>query len=391
MALMVYTLGKYRFRSEREYQAARRDARKIAGLSRTGRSTADIARNYKKQVRERQITFETKVGEEFLTGLDKTLFLEPSGSTAIRSLEFRQTELPQLEEREEDEYSAPAGGVSSRHARRLNAFKAGTIIAFTLTFAVVAYALVMQVIGDLKSNRNLHELSDLADANRPAQETPVVLAEPTVEVNTPDTVIDVPEQPVQRAIMPQYEGLYAHNTDLVGWLRIPDTVIDYPVMFVEDDNDYYLKHNFDGEEDQNGLLVLDKRCEPDAGGANILIHGHNMQSGVMFGTLYLFRDYAYYENHQRIYFDSLYEERVYEIIAVFVSSVYNSNANEFAYYDYINIESEEDFNTYVTTAKDLSLYDTGKTAEYGDELITLSTCEYSRANGRLVILGRRIR
>ncbi|MBR0093050.1 MAG: class B sortase [Lachnospiraceae bacterium] len=391
MAMMVYTLGKYRFRSEREYQAARRDARKIAGLSRTGRSTADIARNYKRQVKEKQITFETKVGEGFLTGLDKTLFLEPSGSTSIRSRVYTQPELPIRNEEPEPQPAYGEEGEIYRGSRRLNAFKAGTIIAFTLTFAVVAYALVMQVLGDLRSNRNLHELSDLADANRPVQEAEPVLAAPTVPVNTPDTEITIPEQPVQRAIMPQYEALYAHNTDLVGWLRIPDTVIDYPVMFVEDDNDYYLKHNFDGEEDQNGLLVLDKRCEPDAGGANILIHGHNMQSGVMFGTLYLFRDYAYYENHQRIYFDSLYEERVYEIIAVFVSSVYNSNANEFAYYDYINIESEEDFNTYVTTAKDLSLYDTGKTAEYGDELITLSTCEYSRANGRLVILGRRIR
>ena len=388
---MVYTLGKYRFRSEREYQAARRDARKIAGLSRTGRSTADIARNYKRQVKEKRITFETKVGEEFLTGLDKTLFLEPSGSTSIRSRALGQAELPMEEEEEEERIPYTGDGESYRTNRRLNAFKAGTIIAFTLTFAVVAYALVMQVLGDLKSSRNLQELSDLADRNRPTQEAEPVLAAPTVTVNTPDTVIEVPEEPVQRAIMPQYEGLYANNTDLVGWLRIPDTVIDYPVMFVEDDNDYYLKHNFDGEEDQNGLLVLDKRCEPDAGGTNILIHGHNMQSGAMFGTLYLYRDYSYYENHSRIYFDSLYEERVYEIIAVFVSSVYNSNANEFAYYDYINIESEEDFNTYVSSAKDLSLYDTGKTAEYGDELITLSTCEYSRANGRMVIVGRRVR
>ena len=135
--------------------------------------------------------------------------------------------------------------------------------------------------------------------------------------------------------------------------------------------------------------MLDKRCNSDASGLNVLIHGHNMDNGDMFGNLDLYKNYDYYKEHSTMEFNSLYETGVYDIIAVFVSSVYNSNVGEFAYYDYINIETENDYNTYVQTAKENSLYDTGLSAEYGDELITLSTCEYSRPNGRLVILGRR--
>ena len=377
---MAYTFGKYTFHTNGEYQAARRDARKIAGLSRSGRSTAEIARHYKQQIRDKQLTFESIVGEDFVAGLDKSLFLEPVSqrSTGTRT------------ERVKKEHHLP-------RLRRFSAIKVGTIAAFIISFVIVAYALVVQVWTDFRSTEELQSLSRIAD-NAPAAGPQIVMAtDPTGVVNESDTAAsDESEEqaevlPVRRVIMPRYQALYERNHDMAGWLRIPDTIIDYPVMYREDDNDYYLAHNFDGAEDVNGLLVLDKRCESDASGINNLIHGHNMDSGAIFGTLYLYRDYDYYEAHSKIQFDTLYEERTYEIIAVFVSSVYNSNANEFAYYDYINIESEEDFNEYVSTAKDLSLYDTGKTAVYGDELITLSTCEYSRANGRLVILGRRLR
>lgn len=371
---MAYTFGKYTFQTDREYQAARRDARRIAGLSRSGRSTAEIARNYKQQIRDKQLTFESIVGEDFVAGLDKSLFLEPAGSrgAGTRTAETEESfHLPRL--------------------KRFSAVKVGTIAAFIISFVIVAYALIVQVWTDFRSHEELQTLSRIADHTAEPGPQIAMATPPTDAVNEEADAETAEVLPVRRVVMPRYEALHERNADMVGWLRIPDTVIDYPVMYLENDNDFYLAHNFDKAEDVNGLLVLDKRCEPDASGINNLIHGHNMDSGAIFGTLYLYRDYSYYEAHSKIHFDTLYEERTYEIIAVFVSSVYNSNANEFAYYDYINIETEQEFNDYVQTAKDLSLYDTGKTATFGDELITLSTCEYSRANGRLVILGRRLR
>ena len=364
---MEHTLGKYTFRSDREYLAAKRDVAKLRQLKREGRSTAEICRNYKQQIKEKQLEFESVVGQDFVDGLNKSLFIETE-DTPSRSF-----------------IQAPV--ITPRGARKFNALKAGTVAAFTISLVVVVYALFAQIWRDFRSQERLHTLSHMVEETpQVAGAAIAVAAEPV-----PEEAEVVEEQPVQRVVMPKYQALKERNADLAGWLKIPDTIIDYPVMYLENDNDFYLSHNFDKAEDVNGLLVLDKRCNADASGSNILIHGHNMDSGAIFGTLYLYRDYTYWQSHSQISFDSIYEERTYEIIAVFVSSVYNSNANEFAYYDYIRIENEEDFNTYVKTAKDLSLYDTGKTAVYGDELITLSTCEYSRENGRLVILGRRLR
>ena len=361
-------MGKYTFQTDREYLAARRDVAKIRQLTRKGRSTAEICRNYKQQIRDKGFEFESVVGEDFVNGLNKSLFIETE-DTPSRSF-----------------IKAPV--ITPRGARKFNALKAGTVAAFTISLVIVVYALFAQIWRDFRSQERLQTLSNMVEETPQVAGAAIAVAAETV----PEAVEEPQEEvPVQRVIMPKYQALKERNADFAGWLKIPDTIIDYPVMYLADDNDYYLAHNFDKGEDVNGLLVLDKRCNEDATGSNILIHGHNMDSGAIFGTLYLYRDYEYWTTHSQICFDSLYEERTYEVIAVFVSSVYNSNANEFAYYDYIQIDNEDDFNTYVKTAKDLSLYDTGKTAVYGDELITLSTCEYSRTNGRLVILGRRLR
>ena len=360
-------MGKYTFQTDREYLAAKRDVAKIRQLRREGRSTAEICRNYKQQIKDRGFEFESVVGEEFVAGLNKSLFIETEDAPSRARIK------------------APV--ITPRGARKFNALKAGTVVAFTISLMIVVYALFAQIWRDFRSQERLHTLSNMVEETPQVAGAAVAVAAETV----PEPVEAVEEEPVQRVIMPKYQALKERNPDFAGWLKIPDMIIDYPVMYLENDNDYYLSHNFDKIDDVNGLLVLDKRCSEDATGRNILIHGHNMDSGAIFGTLYLYRDYEFWKAHSEIRFDSLYEERTYEIIAVFVSSVYNSNANEFAYYDYIQIETEEDFNTYVKTAKDLSLYDTGKTAVYGDELITLSTCEYSRENGRLVVLGRRLR
>ena len=187
----------------------------------------------------------------------------------------------------------------------------------------------------------------------------------------------------------QYQLLYQENNDLCGWLRIPDTVIDYPVMHRENDNDFYLAHDFSKEEDVNGLLVLDKRCDPNGTDANLLIHGHNMRSGFMFGSLKEYKDPAYFEAHPTIWYDTLYHEYTYRITAVFLSSVGEERDKDFDFYDYINIDTEEEFYAYVNGAREASLYDTRLTPVYGDQLLTLSTCDYSKEDGRLVIVAFR--
>ena len=123
---------------------------------------------------------------------------------------------------------------------------------------------------------------------------------------------------------------------------------------------------------------------------NIIIYGHHMNDGSMFTGLMKFTDKSFWENHKTIEFDTLTDRNQYEVIAVFKTVVYTNSEDSFKYYEFTDAENEEEFNEYVAKCKELSLYDTGVTAEYGDKLISLSTCEYSHNNGRLVVVAKRV-
>lgn len=193
-------------------------------------------------------------------------------------------------------------------------------------------------------------------------------------------------------ILPEYEQMYQQNNDLVGWLSIPDTTIDYPVMQTPAEEDYYLTHGFDKKENANGCLILDTESKAGMGtpSTNLIIHGHHMKSGEMFGNLEKYMDEDYAKQHRVIEFDTLYEKRQYEVVAVFLSQVYKKSDQVFKYYKFIEASNENQFNDFYSHIKELSLFDTGVTAEFGDEFITLSTCAYHVENGRLVVVGKRL-
>lgn len=223
-----------------------------------------------------------------------------------------------------------------------------------------------------------------------------VLADIYKDMPTGEENSKVPE------ILPKYKELYALNPDLIGWLSVDGTVIDYPVMQTMEDEGYYLRLDFYGEPNQNGCLILDtdsaagtgtKACDYANGTApatNLIIHGHTMKSGEMFGNLQLYADAEYGAGHRIIRFDSLYEEREYELIAVFYSQVYYESDNVFKYYKFFQADTQEEFDDWYENIKELSLYDTGVTAQLGDEFITLSSCAYHVEDGRFVVVGKRI-
>lgn len=208
------------------------------------------------------------------------------------------------------------------------------------------------------------------------------------------------EEPV---ILPEYQELYEQNQDFIGWLQIEGTNINYPVMQTPQDEEYYLYRDFYGEENQNGCLIMDTDSNVGVGdrkheyrngsvpSTNLIIHGHTMKSGEMFGGLDLYANEAYGLEHSVICFDSLYEHREYELIAVFYSQVFYENQDVFKYYKFFQADSEAEFDDWYNNIKQLSLYDTGVTAEFGDEFITLSCCAYHVEDGRFVVVARRIR
>lgn len=216
----------------------------------------------------------------------------------------------------------------------------------------------------------------------------------------PSTNIDSVED-IKPTMLPEYEALWQQNEDFIGWLRIEDTIIDYPVMQCTEDENYYLSRDFYKEENKNGCLILDNDSNAGIGtieqqytngalpSTNLIIHGHTMKSGQMFGGLKLYRDKEYGLTHNRICFDSLYEKREYELIAVFYSQVYYQSEDVFKYYNFFQADTQEEFDDWYKNIKEMSLYDTGVTAEYGDEFITLSCCAYHVEDGRFVVVGKR--
>ena len=126
------------------------------------------------------------------------------------------------------------------------------------------------------------------------------------------------------------------------------------------------------------------------GSFNWLIYGHNMKNGTMFHDILEYDDPAFYEKHKLIHFDTLEGDGLYEVAAVCYTQIYNQEDQVFKYYQYAAITDEDSFNTYVQNVKALSIYDTGVTPVWGDQLITLSTCEYSVEDGRFIIVARKI-
>lgn len=184
----------------------------------------------------------------------------------------------------------------------------------------------------------------------------------------------------------KYSDLYAQNNDFIGWIKIEDTVIDYPVMQSKNSPDFYLKHNFNKAYSRFGVPYMQENCSLSSD--NIIVYGHNMKNKSMFNELTKYKNKDFYNTHRYIQFDTLSEQRIYEVICAFKTVAYTDNG--FQYYNFVKANTEEDFSAYIEKCQALSFYDTGVKAEYGDKLITLSTCEYSQNNGRLVVVAKLI-
>jgi len=186
----------------------------------------------------------------------------------------------------------------------------------------------------------------------------------------------------------EFQELYERNPDIVGWLKIDGTRIEYPVMQNQQDAQYYLDHDFDKKKSKSGLPFLDAHSRIN-GSDILLVHGHHMKSGWMFKDLMKYKQESFYKEHAVFQFNTLTEKEEYEIIAVILSKVYRKSDDVFKYYQIEKVSTPADFDSYVQNIRKLALYDTGVTPRYGDKLIVLSTCEYSTENGRLAVVARK--
>ncbi len=219
--------------------------------------------------------------------------------------------------------------------------------------------------------------TDPKETSRPS-ETTVPVESPAIELEQP-----LPEREVDAGLL----ALHEENQDCIYWLTIPNTVINYPVMYHPQEKDYYLRRDFYGDYSGSGTLYLDEDCDPEWGD-NLIIYGHHMNNGTMFAALENYKSEDFYKEHSQIILQTLRGKETYRVMAVFTTPVYTGN--DFAYYNFTVTGDPTVYESFVKECLSRSLYETGETAVYGRRLLTLSTCEYSQKNGRMVVVAVRV-
>lgn len=276
----------------------------------------------------------------------------------------------------------------------------GLMVLFAIVFLVSAGILVDYFVKSGKQQDQYDDLSNMVQQNstKPST-TPSGSTEATTDSSDPtaptgpasshvEVTHPVTGKPV--SVLREYAEVFLLNSDMAGWIRVDGTNIDYPVMQTPDRDSYFLKRNFYKEYSKHGCIYTEEQADLQKPSDNVTIYGHNMSDGSMFAALHKYRDASFYKENPTFTFDTIYEHHTYQIIAVFDADFRDKN-NSFYYHIFID-GTEKEFDYYVSECHRRALYDTGVTAEYGDKLITLSTCDkdYSNDYGRFVVVAKRI-
>ena len=271
----------------------------------------------------------------------------------------------------------------SKSKRKIIYYSIYTILALLSILSIIYIA------NNLLSKKQAIQESQLLDKIEIDEKQVKEVNETTEEANitTQENIEETTNQETERIL--KVQKLQEENSDIVGWLEIEGTSINHPVL-QGTDNEYYMTHNYKKQKSKNGSIFLTKDYDWSIPSSNLLIYGHNLNNGTMFQELLKYEKEGFYKEHSIIRFTTNKEDAEYEIISVFKSRVYyKTEKNVFRYYFFVNAKSEAEYNEFVQNAKKASLYDIDKTAQFGDQLITLSTCSYHIEDGRFAVVGRK--
>lgn len=392
----TYSLRGRTFRTKTDYARAWHDNRVITQIE-ASLNKSDITQvsNLRRSLENNKIKFESILGQDFLdeiVSLEQKLLTEATEEEAIdkratikknklkdkASKSVSNTKLktkkPKVEKaRALDDYDPDMKHEILRELKKAQRRRSillsvlGLCVVFSVAYLIYYYSYYE------KNDIEYSELSTLVKEDSGG----------TVEIN-------YTEKQDKPPILKKYETLYNKNKKLIGWLKIDGCGIDYPVMQTSN-NEYYLDHNYNQEYDKNGSLFLDKDCDAAFPNDNMIIYGHHMKSGKMFGNLNYYSKESFWEDNKEFTFDTIYETGTYAVMYVFRSKIYSEEEIVFKYYQFIDATSENEFNSNMEEMANMSLYDTGVTASYGDRLITLSTCDSSEEDGRFVVVAKKIK
>lgn len=251
------------------------------------------------------------------------------------------------------------------------------------------------VVFRILSSRQARQVEALAQyvVQAPSQTVSETVPETVpVETTTAETAQTLaPELEVQESggkNLERFSALLEKNRNFTAWLSWGGND-GYPVMYSPGDPDFYLNHSFEGDSSFVGVPYLDSRCTVSSN--SLMIYGHNMKNGSMFAGIMKYENQEYADQNPYIQLDTLDENRIYRVIGAFYGGVYYADEEGvFRFYNYAGDLSRDMFRDYTAEVQLASIIETGETAEYGDELLTLVTCAYQRKNGRFVVVAKRV-
>lgn len=394
----VYRIGEYTFHTLREYRAAQEDLRKISVIQeKLDIQDPETAVKIYKSIREGEISFKSPIGEKFKKHISDIVAEKSTGFIA--------------DKRKVEEVKGKV-----KWQGYLGLALAGIAAVLFIYFGTTQYheyktakkAEAMREIAKksaIDSSGSTNSSTDLLSSGSAGTISGASTDTTTDDSGAADPFADKPLVDASTlSILPEYQSLYDENNDMVGWLEIPEPnqpdspFLAYPVVQTSRDasvgdtgNYYYLRKNFDKQDDSNGTLFMDYRSDFVNPTTNTIIYGHNMRSGLMFGNLSdYYESKDFYESHKTIYFNTIYEHREYEVIAVCLSEVNYQDENSYRYYNFIDASNMDEWNAFTENMKSLSIYPRDFKVDPGTELLTLSTCDSYKQNGRLFIVAKRI-
>ena len=389
MGKIVIIEGR-KFEGDKEIAAANADKAAIDRIkaSMDHMSLSDL-KLLSKKLHSGRINFGTVLGEDFMEEVDSTISsMERKQKDTDEKVEVRVSSRKKIQKTE----TKPDADLDAQARKILEQQEKMRKIALFASLFVAAASILYIAIYNITKQRS-DSTADLLGNIREQAANEALLGNGENTQDTSEPIIHYVDEEETPDILPEYIDIYNKNKRLIGWLEIADIngepFISYPVMQTTD-NEYYLKHGFNQEEDVNGCIFMDCDCDAIKPSDNLILYGHHMRSGRMFGNLVKYEDYNFYQTHRIIRFDTIYEHGEYEVMFAFRTSLKNENDISFKYYEFIDANGPEEFNSYMNEMAEMALYDTGVTAVWGDHLLTLSTCDYQEDNGRFAVVARRI-
>ncbi|SEA97740.1 sortase B [Pseudobutyrivibrio sp. ACV-2] len=386
-----FNIGGFEFETYYEYRAAQEDVKKIECINgELDIQDPEVALRLYNDIRDGIITFKSPIGKQYAAHVADIVANKSAGMLGDREI---------IEE---------AAG-KAKSSRRLGLLFVSLAAVLVVAFAGVELKEIVKarrIQADIESrlengtdtnnsqksvniSNEIDDIESVEDSNGGKKSN---VASANVIGN--DLILspwDSDYAADEREVLPELKDLLAQNKDFVGVLTIADTDINYPVVQTPNDPEYYLRRDFYGQDSTAGTLFVDYRCDIVNPTTNTIIYGHNMRSGTMFGGLKRYLDHDYYLSHKTITFKTLYEEQEYEVVGVGLSEVGYDDDDNYKYYNFIDAVTGAELQEFLDNIQALSVFDETINISSTDKILTLSTCNTYKEDGRMFIVAKRVK